>query len=298
MPMNAFKTDFDNTQAEVLSIDAQWLSLFEARASGVRMANNRQQAARATSTQEVKRGVAVMSIRGPLVYSGSIWSELFGLPDYETIGRALDQVVADESIETLLLRIQSPGGTAFGASELANKIYKARDSKRIVAFADPYAFSAAYWLASAASEIYTIPSGMVGSVGAYAMHVDYSGSLEKEGVKVSFIQAGEKKTDGNSYEPLSERARADIQAEVDRFYNLFVSDVALFRGTTVEDVTENFGKGARVMSKEALHNGMINGISSFEALVAKELSAVSEASLMASSKAFIERQKLMLSLED
>jgi signal peptide peptidase SppA len=283
---------------EILSVDPQWFSLFRAGAIGDRVSRDRQRAERAVTPKKIAGGVGVINIRGPLSYGASFWTELFDLPDYETIGGLLDSAIADDGINSIVLRIQSPGGTAFGASELGEKIFSARQQKKIIAIADPYAFSAAYQIGSAASEFYTVKSGMVGSVGAYVMHVDYSEALKNDGVKVSFVSAGEKKVDGNEFEPLSDSAKADIQAEVDRFYRVFVSDVARNRGISDAEVLENFGKGGRVMSTEALQNRMIDGISSFEALVARELSAIYEASEMARSRAFVERERLLLSLED
>jgi ClpP class serine protease len=79
-------------------------------------------------------------------------------------------------------------------------------------------------------------TGGVGSVGVYAAHVDMSALLEKAGVKVTFISAGKGKVDGNPYEPLSESARKQMQAEVDRLYGAFVATVATGRGMTPEDI--------------------------------------------------------------
>lgn len=242
--------------------------------------------------------IAILNIKGALMYSGAWWHSFFGLTAYNIIEEAFNQLVTDKDIKTIILRIQSPGGTAFGASELSQKIYDARKEKRIVSYADPYAFSAAYEVGSAAHEFYVTPSGMVGSVGSYSMHVDYSESLQQDGIKVTFVKAGEKKVDGNAFEPLSERAKKDIQLEVDRFYDVFVADVARNRGVSEDHVKENFGKGGRVMATEAVQVGMVDGIASFNDFLSREAVSLQETFSGANSKAFIRNNLQLLDLED
>lgn len=244
--------------------------------------------------------VAIIDIRGALYYSGiPEWAEMFGVTSYELFLSRFNSAMADSSIKTIILRIQSPGGTAFGGSEVSQRVFEARSQKKIVAFADPYAFSAAYQIGSAASEFYTIKSGMVGSIGSYSMHTDYSQYLKNEGINVTFISAGEKKVDGNEYEPLSARGKKDIQDEVNRFYEVFVSDVARNRGVDEAFVKENFGKGGSVMAEEAVQAGMIDGIATIDGLISSELSLLSNnKSIVQSRAAFIKNNLAILDLED
>lgn len=244
------------------------------------------------------KNLAVLNIRGVLDYSYSEWLEFFGGSSYEQITKAFKSLVADPSIATIILRVQSPGGNAMGSSELSELIYNARDKKRIIGFADPYAFSAGYQIITAASEVYSIPSGMVGSVGSYVQHADYSQMLEKDGVKVTFIFAGEKKVAGNSYEPLSESAKADLQAEVDEFYSMFVADLARNRGESEESVKANFGKGSRVMTKKGLSVNMLDGIINFDELLKSEVQALTNESSKIRNSAFFENSKRFIELEN
>jgi len=242
--------------------------------------------------------VGVLEIKGTLLYSAPEWLEAFGYTSYQAISRRFDALMADSRVKTIVLRVQSPGGSTFGVSELAQKIFSARGSKKIVAYADPYAFSAAYWLASSASILYTTLSGMVGSVGAYTMHADYSKAMEAEGIKITFIKAGEKKVDGNEYEPLSKRAQTDLQGQVDKFYNLFVGDVARNRGVSVEVVESTYGQGGTLLASEALAAGMIDGIYSFDQVVNMELTAIADTITIASRRRSVERELELIDLED
>jgi ClpP class serine protease len=98
------------------------------------------------------------------------------------------------------------------------------------------ATSAAYAIASAAERVYVPRTGEVGSIGIVAAHVDQSGSDAKAGLAWTFIHAGARKLDGNPHEPLSDPARAAIQADVDALYGELVSLVARNRTLTPEAV--------------------------------------------------------------
>jgi signal peptide peptidase SppA len=224
------------------------------------------------------KNIAIINVRGVLDYSSSIFHYYFGGSSYEDINLIFNKLLADSSVETIIFNWQSPGGSALGASELSEKIYNARNQKRIISFADPYAFSAAYQIGSAASEFYTVPSGMVGSVGSYAQHVEYSQMLKQDGIAVTYIYAGAKKVDGNASEPLSKQAKADIQEEVNELYAMFVNDLARNFSVDPEYVKKNFGQGGRVLAKTALSVGMISGITSLENLLANEAQKIDQVS--------------------
>jgi ClpP class serine protease len=156
---------------------------------------------------------AVIPIRGVIEYDPFWWG-----CSCQEISLILDILADRGDIDRVVLNINSPGGESSGILELANKIYGLRSKFEIVAIANCMACSAGHWIGSAAEKFYSMVSGDVGSVGVYMMHVDQSGLLEKEGVKVSFVQAGLYKTEGNPYAPLDPTARYHIQARVDEDY--------------------------------------------------------------------------------
>lgn len=142
-----------------------------------------------------------------------------------------------------------------------------RGRKPIVAVADSLAASAAYWIASQADEVVATPSALVGSVGVVAAHVDESRVLEGSGLRVSLIHYGERKVDGASSAPLSDRARADIQRRVDTFGEACVSDVAAGRGVPVATVRERYGRGGVLVARDALAAGVVDRIATLEDVV-------------------------------
>ncbi|MBX6324138.1 MAG: S49 family peptidase, partial [Rhodospirillaceae bacterium] len=108
--------------------------------------------------------------------------------------------------------------------------------KAVWAGAAESALSAAYAIASVADRVYVTQTGEVGSVGVVAVHIDESGADAMAGLKWTLIHAGARKVDGNPHEPLSARAFADIQADVDALHARLVEAIAANRGLPAEAV--------------------------------------------------------------
>ena len=181
-------------------------------------------------------GVAVVPVQGTLLKKESFLSSWSGASSYEQIQRQVARAVDDASVRAILLDVDSPGGETSGCFELADYIYSIRGVKPVYAAANDIALSAAYAIASSASRVFVTRTGAVGSIGVYALHVDQSAFDKDLGAKYTFIFAGEKKVDGNPHEPLSESAKGDIQAEVDREYGIFVETVARNRKASAKTI--------------------------------------------------------------
>ena len=100
------------------------------------------------------------------------------------ISGALRQVIDDPGVGSIVLDIDSPGGDVDGIDELASEIYQARKQKPITAVSNCLCASAAYYLASQASEIIASPSSLTGSIGVYILHEDDSATLRRCGIKL------------------------------------------------------------------------------------------------------------------
>lgn len=180
----------------------------------------------------------------------------------------LKKAVADPAVKSIVLNIDSPGGSVSGVKELADDIMEARNEKHIVAVANSLAASAAYWIASAADELVVTPSGSVGSIGVYTMHENYSKWLENEGVDVTLISAGKYKVEANPFQALSEEARAAIQQDVDEYYDMFIGAVAKGRGVTGSVVKSQYGQGRVLTANAAKKNGMVDRVATLEQVLA------------------------------
>lgn len=214
-------------------------------------------------------GVAVIPIRGVIAHRMGAMDDTSGGTSAERIGAMIDQVAADPSISTILYDIDSPGGTVPGIAELASKMFALRGQKTQIAQVNSMAASAAYWLASQADEIVSIPSGTAGSIGVYTAHEDLSKALEQEGINVTLISAGKYKVEGNPFEPLSAEAQAFLQARVDDAYASFVKDIARGRGTSQTAVRDGYGEGRALKAKDALKAGLIDSIGTMDETIGR-----------------------------
>lgn len=216
---------------------------------------------------KVSGSLAFMPLYGTIQQRPSMWMELFGGTSTDAFGRAFEAAVRNPEIKGIVIDVDSPGGTVYGVEELSAKMRDLRGNKPVVSVANSLAASAAYWTATAADQLVVAPSGDVGSIGVFATHVDLSGAMEQDGVKVQFVSAGKYKTEGNPYEALSDEARASMQARVDDFYSMFISAVAKNRGKPESAVRNDFGQGRVVRSQEALSVGMVDRIATLEKVV-------------------------------
>lgn len=208
---------------------------------------------------------AVIPVHGVITQRYDFWSWLFGGTSIDLLRNALREVVADPAVGAVILDIDSPGGSVDGLTEFSKELRSLRGgAKPIVSVVDPLAASAAYWIGCQVDELVVTPSGEVGSIGVYAAHEDDSAALEMMGVKITLISAGPYKTEGNPFEPLGDEAEAAIQEQVDTFYGMFLSDVALGRGASVSAVASSYGEGRTMLAKKALAAGMVDRIDTLE----------------------------------
>lgn len=181
-------------------------------------------------------GVAVIDICGTLVRRAHGLHALSGLTSYEQIEADWIGALQDDSVKAILVLFDTPGGEVAGLFDLCDKLAAHRGSKPTYAAVQEMACSAGYALAAVCDKIFITQTSSVGSIGVFCMHVDQSQFDAKVGVKVSYIQAGAKKTDGNEHEPLSDTAREDLQAHIDYPYGLFVGLVSRNRGISEDEV--------------------------------------------------------------
>ncbi|BDU72915.1 S49 family peptidase [Mesoterricola silvestris] len=217
---------------------------------------------------QVDQGVAIVDVVGVLTKSPSMWNRLCGMSSMSEIGQVFQMALADPGVHSILLHVDSPGGTVDGTQELADQIFAARGIKPVVALADGTMCSAAYWVGSAADKVYSgSNTTAVGSIGVVATHVDVSGQQAKDGVTTTEITAGKYKRIATNYAPLSQEGRATIQAEVDYIYSVFVDSIATFRGVSVDTVLKDMADGRVFLGQQAVDAGLVDGVSTMGVLI-------------------------------
>lgn len=200
----------------------------------------------------VEGSTAVVPIYGALGKNLNEFEALF-MTDYNEIEAALIEAENDESVETILLDINSPGGTIQGLPELVN--YMRTIEKPLVSYTDGMMASAAYWLGTVSPHLLISQTAEVGSVGVYVALLDESKALEMQGYKVEAISAGKYKLDYSGYEPLTDEARARLQANVDKWHGRFKAAVRVNY-----PVDDEYLEGQTFEGEEALEVQMASGL--------------------------------------
>jgi signal peptide peptidase SppA len=227
----------------------------------------RRQAATAVSSG----GIAVLPLYCVVTQRGNMVDDVSGPGSVSTqqFASALRQALVDDSVSQILIDIDSPGGSVYGVSELADEIAGARAQKPVVAIANSLAASAAYWIGCSASEFYVTPCGEVGSIGVWQAHFDYSQAFAAECIQPTLISAGKYKVEGNPYAPLDEEAQGFMQSRVDDYYASFTKAVARGRGVPIAQVREGMGQDRVLGANAAQAQGMVDGVATFEEVIRK-----------------------------
>jgi capsid assembly protease len=220
-------------------------------------------------------GVAIIALDGILTKRINLLTQISGGTSTQIAGDQLAQALADPAVSSIVLAIDSPGGTVDGTQALAEAVFAARGRKPITAVVDGMGASAAYWIASAADKVFISgDTTLVGSVGVIASHTDVSGAEAARGVKVSEIVAGKLKNATSSHAPLSATGREVIQGQVDSIYKTFLSDVARNRGVSTEKAHKEMADGRVFIGKDAINAGLADGVDTLQSVIKRQAAAV------------------------
>ena len=210
--------------------------------------------------------IGIIEVLGPLEKGRSMFGALFGSTSMADLRYAVRDAAADSSIKTIVLRIDSPGGSVDGLAELGDAIYAARDSKRIIAQVDGTAASAAYYIASQAHVIHSGRMDLVGSIGTRLVLVDASAALEAQGVSVISVDTGDLKSSGLEGLPIRDQDIDYFQGLVDSYFADFKAAVTRGRGDRLPDFG-TVSTGAIFPARVAKSLGLIDRISSIDSTI-------------------------------
>lgn len=230
-------------------------------------------ARRAAAQAASGRGVAVVPVYGVLAHRAyAVANTSKPLTSTEALAAQFRAAAADPEVGTIIMDVDSPGGSVFGVQELGDVLADIRQhsGKRLVAVANNTAASGGYWIASQAEELVITPSGMVGSIGVIVPHSDTSAMKERLGVRTEYITAGRYKSESHADGPLTDDHRAHLQGMVDAYYDAFTKAVAKGRGVPVSTVRgEAFGEGRMRLASEAVAAGMADRVGTLDNTIAR-----------------------------
>ncbi len=197
---------------------------------------------------------------------------LFGGPGIGTVARVvemLDRARADDEISAVLLRIDSPGGTATASELVYEEIVRFKSERRIPVAAQLMgtATSGAYYVAMAADTIQAHPTTVTGSIGVIFTNLSFAGLMEKLGVEDQTLTGGEFKDAGSPFRRLSSEERAQLQTIVDDLHARFREIVGRGRPKLSPDQIEHLASGRVFSARQALEHGLVDQIGTLEEMV-------------------------------
>ena len=197
---------------------------------------------------------AVVTIAGPLMQRDSFFGD-----NYESIRARMASAFASDK-SAVCMRISSPGGDFVGCIELARDLRTAAKAsgKKLVAFTDSEALSAAYALASAGETLVTTETASVGSIGVWVPRIDVTAQDAMMGLRVAIVASGVAKSDRNPHVAMTDEGITRLQQIVDEQADMFFELIAEHRGMAVSKVKAL--DGAEFFGQRAIATGLADVI--------------------------------------
>ena len=213
-----------------------------------------------------KGKVAVIRLSGIIADSGQQGLLVSGGISPRLVREYLIMAERDSGIKAVVLRIDSPGGSAAASQEIASSVrhFKENTGKPVVVSMGDMAASGGYYISAYADSIIANPSTLTGSIGVISQFIYIEGLLDKLGLKLETIKSGKHKDMG--IWPLTEEQRQIMQDITDDLYNQFVGAVAEGRGLPVERVTE-LATGQLYTGTQALDLGLIDELGGLDTAI-------------------------------
>lgn len=175
----------------------------------------------------------------------------------ETIVAALDAAARDSSIRAVVLRVDSPGGSAMASEQIWRAVRRVRARKPVIASMGALAASGGYYIASAADAIWADPATLTGSIGIYYGKVDVERLADRIGVNAEFIGRGRHAGADSMWRPFTDEERARLEEMIRRMYQMFIRRVAEGRGME-EEAVEAVAQGRIWAGDTAVQNGLVD----------------------------------------
>ena len=186
-----------------------------------------------------------------------------------TVCKDLEKLANDDDVKAVVLRVNSPGGSAYASEQIWHSVMGLKAKKPVVVSMGGYAASGGYYISCAANYIYTEPTTITGSIGIFGMFPDFSGLLtEKLGVKFDEVKTNKHAAFGTVARPFNEEELSMLDQYIGRGYELFRKRVADGRKLPV-DAVEEIAQGRVWLGNDALGIKLVDAIGSLDDAVKK-----------------------------
>lgn len=209
--------------------------------------------------------VALIRIEGVIAGTGDEMSFTggSGIVSPERVIDELHQALDDPDVASIMLRVNSPGGTAAASEEIYREVKRVGSKKPIVVSISDVGASGAYYISSAAGTIVASPASEVGSIGTIIEIPNLSGLFKKLGIELQVVAQGKYKDLGNPGRPITDEERKILSDQSRIVYDRFISDVAKGRKMKESEIRK-FANGLTFPGVEAKKMGLVDVLGNFQ----------------------------------
>ncbi|MBW2277030.1 MAG: signal peptide peptidase SppA [Deltaproteobacteria bacterium] len=210
--------------------------------------------------------VAVVHIDGDLIDGESVNIPFFGIKmtGAKSMTKTLRGLADDPRIHAVVLRIDSPGGSAVASDIIWHEVMSLKERKPVIASMGPVAASGGYYIASAADVIYAEPTTLTGSIGIFYGKADVSGLLDKVGIDVTTFKRGEHADMESWTRPYTPEERRKLLGQIRQYYNMFLDRVAEGRGRGFNrEIVDKRGRGRIWSGADAKYHLLVDELGGY-----------------------------------
>lgn len=248
--------------------------------------------------REYRNKIAIVYAEGEIMQS-LVSSPYRGGHPYisEKLNDDLKKLADNEEVKAVVLRINSPGGSAYTSEQIWKQVYELKKKKPVVVSMGSVAASGGYYIASGASKIIAEPNTLTGSIGIFGMFPNTTGLFNKLALTTDIVKTNKYADFGDPSRPMTNDEKALIQGYIERGYDTFLTRCAEGRGLSKADI-DSIGQGRVWTGEQALKIGLVDELGGIERAVelASELAEIYNYNIMEVStshdflKEFLEKQ--------
>ncbi|MGY6529735.1 MAG: signal peptide peptidase SppA [Cyanobacterium sp.] len=214
------------------------------------------------NTQNVKDTIALLHIDGNIVDGMGRVGEVGG----DRMAREIEKIREDENIKGVVVRINSPGGSAIASERIARELELTAQEMPVVISMGDVAASGGYWIATAGEKIFANEGTITGSIGVFGLLFNLEDIANNVGINTDIIKTNELADIGNTFQAKTDQEIEIYQSNVDQIYNLFLEKVAQSRSLSVSEVDE-IAQGRVWLGSVAQEVGLVDEIGGLDSAI-------------------------------
>ncbi|MCJ7611243.1 MAG: signal peptide peptidase SppA [Candidatus Aminicenantes bacterium] len=221
---------------------------------------------------ETGRRVALIYAMGPILGGESLNYQMIGS---QTLARWIRRARLDKSIAAVVMRVDSPGGSAVASDTIGREVELTKKVKPVVISMSDMAGSGGYWISMSAHKIFAQPQTLTGSIGVLSGKFNFAKLYEKLGISSEELKYGRQSNIFSTFHPLSKEEQALLQEQISWIYDKFLTKASEGRNLT-KDKVNDIGQGRVWTGNQALAIGLVDELGGLTAAIeeAKRLAGI------------------------